>query len=148
MSINGLLRTVAGSQQSDLKKKELTLELRLDERLPEALGDEKQLERVFWNLIGNAVKFTPAGGKIVVSSNADDGHVRVSIRDTGRGIPRDELPLLFSQFRRLKSSAGIEGTGLGLFIVKTIVEAHKGTVQAESGDGQGSTFIVRLPIAG
>ena len=148
VSLDSLLRTVAGHQQSDLQKKGLTLELRLDEGLPDALGDEKQFERVFWNLIGNAVKFTPAGGKITVSSGRDDGHVRVSIQDTGRGIPREELPLLFSQFRRLKSSAGIEGTGLGLFIVKTIVEAHKGTVQAESGDGRGSTFIVRLPISG
>ena len=135
-------------QQSDLQKKGLTLELQLDEKLPEVLADEAQLDRVFWNLIGNAIKFTPAGGKITATSRRDDGHVRVSIQDTGRGIPKEELPLLFSQFRRLKSSAGIEGTGLGLFIVKTIVEAHKGTVQAESEGGQGSTFIVRLPISG
>ena len=148
VALNGLLQTVARHQQSDLEKKGLALELRLDEALPAVLGDEKQLERVFWNLIGNAVKFTPAGGKITVSSSPDGGHVRVSIQDTGKGIPKEELPLLFAQFRRLKSSAGIEGTGLGLFIVKTIVEAHKGTVQAESGDGQGSTFIVRLPIGG
>lgn len=148
VSINGLLHGVARQQQSDLQKKGLTLELQLDEKLPEVLGDEAQLDRVFWNLIGNAIKFTPAGGKITATSRRDDGHVRVSIQDTGRGIPKEELPLLFSQFRRLKSSAGIEGTGLGLFIVKTIVEAHKGTVQAESEGGQGSTFIVRLPIGG
>ncbi len=144
--VNNLLKEVARQQQSDLAKKGLMLEFNLDEKLPELLGDETQLERVFWNLIGNAIKFTPAGGKILVSSRRVDGHVCVSIRDTGIGIPRDEVSLLFSQFRRLKGSAGIEGTGLGLFIVKTIVEAHKGTVQVESVDGQGSTFTVRVPI--
>ena len=146
VSVNGLLRELARQQQSDLQKKGLALELNLDENLPEVVGDETQLDRVFWNLIGNAIKFTPAGGKIAVSSKLDDGHVCVSIRDTGIGIPRDELPLLFTRFRRLKGSAKIEGTGLGLFIVKTIVEAHKGTLLAESVDGQGSTFTVRVPI--
>ena len=146
--VNDLIKEVARQQQSDLAKKGLTVELGLDERLPELLGDQAQLERVFWNLIGNAIKFTPAGGKITIGSRRDGSHVCVSIRDTGIGIPRDELPLLFSQFKRLKGSARIEGTGLGLFIVKTIVEAHKGTVQAESVDGQGSTFTVRVPIRG
>jgi len=146
VSINDLLQTVARHQQSDVRTKGLTLELNLDQQLPEVFGDGTQLDRVFRNLVGNAIKFTPIGGKITVSSSPDDGYVRVSIQDTGRGISREDLPLLFSQFRRLKSSVGIEGTGLGLFIVKTLVEAHKGTVQAESGDGQGSTFIVRLPI--
>jgi signal transduction histidine kinase len=148
VSVNQLLGAVARHQESDLTKKNLSLEMNLDENLPELLGDNAQIERVFWNLLGNAIKFTPAGGKITVTSSRDDGHVCVSFRDTGIGIPREELPLLFSQFKRLKGSAKIEGTGLGLFIVKTIVEAHKGTVQAESGDGQGSTFIVRLPIGG
>jgi len=148
VSVNQLLGVVARHQESDLTKKNLSLEMNLDENLPELLGDNAQIERVFWNLLGNAIKFTPAGGKITVTSRRDDGHVCVSFRDTGIGIPREDLPLLFSQFKRLKGSAKIEGTGLGLFIVKTIVEAHKGTVQAESGDGQGSTFIVRLPIGG
>jgi len=148
VSVNQLLDMVARHQESDLAKKRLSLEMNLDESLPELLGDKPQLERVFWNLFGNAIKFTPAGGRITVTSSRDDGHIFVSIRDSGIGIPRDELPLLFSQFKRLKGSAKIEGTGLGLFIVKTIVEAHKGTVQVESLDGQGSTFTVRVPIRG
>ena len=72
--------------------------------------------------------------------------VCVAVKDTGIGIPKEELPLLFAQFRRLKGSGKVEGTGLGLFIVKTIIEAHKGSVQAESEDGKGSTFTVRVPI--
>jgi signal transduction histidine kinase len=148
VSVNQLLGTVARHEQSDLTKKQLSLELNLDENLPELIGDKAQIERVFWNLLGNAIKFTPAGGKITVTSKHDDGHVSVSIRDTGIGIPLDELPLLFTQFKRLKGSGKIEGTGLGLFIVKTIIEAHKGTVQVESPEGQGSIFTVRVPIHG
>jgi len=148
VSVNQLLGVVARHEESDLTKKNLSLEMNLDENLPEILGDNAQIERVFWNLLGNAIKFTPAGGKITVPSSRYDGLVCVSFRDTGIGIPREELPLLFSQFKRLKGSAKIEGTGLGLFIVKTIVEAHKGTVQVESPDGQGSIFTVRVPIRG
>ena len=130
----------------ELRKKNISMNVDLDEGIPTIIGDKAQLDRVLWNLVGNAIKFTPAGGKITVSSKRDNGYVCVAVKDTGIGIPEDELPLLFSQFRRLKGSAKVEGTGLGLFIVKTIIEAHKGTVQAESGHGQGSTFSVRVPI--
>ena len=146
VQLNALIREVAQQQMGELRKKSISLDVELDDTLPTIMGDKAQLDRVFWNLVGNAIKFTPAGGKIKVSSRRDDGHVCVAVKDTGIGIPPDELPLLFSQFRRLKGSAKIEGTGLGLFIVKTIIEAHKGTVQAESGHGQGSTFSVRVPI--
>jgi signal transduction histidine kinase len=122
------------------------VELNLDERVPLIQADQTQLDRAFWNLISNAIKFTPHGGKITISSTLDNGHVAVAVQDTGIGMPRDQLPLLFTQFRRLKGAAKIEGTGLGLFIVKTIVEAHKGNVHAESEDGRGSTFVVHLPI--
>ncbi len=77
----------------------------------------------------------------------EKGRVCASVSDTGMGIPKHELPMLFGEFRRLKGSAKVEGTGLGLFIVKTIVEAHGGTVEAESEVNQGSTFTVRLPMA-
>jgi len=145
VAVNSLLEEVARQQQSDLQRKGLKLELKLDAKLPEVPGDETQLDRVFWNLIGNAVKFTPAGGKITISSRRDDGYICVDVEDTGMGIPPNELPLLFTQFQRLKGSSNMEGTGLGLFIVKTIVEAHKGTVRVESENGRGATFTVRLP---
>lgn len=146
VQLNRLLREVGQQQIGDLRKKNLTLTVELDDELPQIMGDEAQLERVLWNLFGNAVKFTPMGGKITITSGVHDGDVCVSVKDTGIGIPQDELPLLFSEFRRLKGASKVEGTGLGLFIVKTIVEANKGTVQAESVDGQGSTFTVRFPI--
>jgi len=146
VEINALIREVAQQQMGDLRKKNISLDVELDENIPTIMGDKAQLDRVLWNLVGNAIKFTPGGGRITVSSRSDNGYVCVAVKDTGIGIPKDELPLLFSQFRRLKGSAKIEGTGLGLFIVKTIIEAHKGTVQAESAGGQGSTFTVRVPI--
>lgn len=145
ISVNRLLQEVSRQQETELERRGLKLELTLDEKLPEILGDEAQLDRVFWNLIGNAIKFTRSGGKITVTSTCEDNHVCIAVKDTGIGIPRDEIPLLFSQFRRLKGAEKIEGSGLGLFIVKTIIEAHRGTVQAES-DEQGSTFRARIPI--
>ncbi|HEY1372541.1 MAG TPA: HAMP domain-containing sensor histidine kinase [Candidatus Binatia bacterium] len=146
VAMNALLEQVARQLEPDIRKKNLALEFKLEDRLPELIGDNAQLERVFWNLLGNAIKFTPAGGKVTVTSMRHNGGVAVSIRDTGIGIQPDDLPLLFTQFRRLNSAAKIDGTGLGLFIVKTIVEAHRGTVQAESpGDG-GSNFTVRIPF--
>ncbi|MBI2985585.1 MAG: HAMP domain-containing histidine kinase [Deltaproteobacteria bacterium] len=146
VEFNALIREVAQQQMGDLRKKNISLNVDLDENIPTIIGDKAQLDRVLWNLVGNAIKFTPAGGVITIRSRRDNRYVCVAVKDTGIGIPPDELPLLFSQFRRLKGSAKIEGTGLGLFIVKTIIEAHKGTVQAESADGQGSTFTIRVPI--
>lgn len=146
VSFNSLLKDVVRQQEAELQRKQLSVDLKLDEQLPEIMGDAAQLDRVFWNLIGNAIKFTPTGGKISVSCKREDSHISVAVQDTGVGIPQDELPLLFTQFKRLRGAAKIEGTGLGLFIVKTIVEAHKGSVRVESVDGQGSTFTVRIPI--
>lgn len=146
VELNSLIREVAQQQMGELRKKNISLDVVLDESNPTILGDRAQLDRVLWNLVGNAIKFTPAGGKITVSSRRENGYASVAVKDTGIGIPKEELPLLFSQFRRLKGSAKIEGTGLGLFIVKTIIEAHKGTVLAESEDGKGSTFTVKVPL--
>jgi signal transduction histidine kinase len=130
----------------DLRKKDLDLIVDLDPSIPDIMGNEGQLDRVLWNLIGNAIKFTPRGGTVTISSLRDTSYVSVSVKDTGIGLAPEEIPLLFSQYRRLKGAQKIEGTGLGLFIVKTIIEAHKGTVHVESTQGQGSTFTIRLPI--
>ncbi|MFB3123223.1 MAG: sensor histidine kinase, partial [Candidatus Binatia bacterium] len=146
VQINRLLREASQQQEGEIHKKGLTLELDLEERLPDVRGDESQLDRVFWNLIGNAIKFTRSGGKVKISSWSDNRHICVAVQDTGVGISKEDLPLLFAEFRRIKTSEKIEGTGLGLFIVKTIIEAHKGTVWADSPDGQGAIFTIRIPI--
>lgn len=146
VQLNLLIREVGQQQMGNLRQKNLSLSVDLDDNLPEIVGDEAQLDRVLWNLLGNAVKFTPVGGKITVTSRLESDHVCISVKDTGMGIPQDELPLLFSEFRRLKGTGKIDGTGLGLFIVKTIVEAHGGTVNVESKEGEGTTFSIRFPI--
>jgi signal transduction histidine kinase len=103
------------------------------------------LERVLWNLIDNAIKFTPQGGAITLTSRMIGNNISLSIRDTGMGISKQELPNLFLEFKRLEGSANTEGTGLGLFIVKTILEAHNGAISAESEEGAGTTFNILLP---
>jgi len=114
-------------------------------RLPAVVADESQMERVVGNLVGNAIKYTAAGGAVRVTTGRQNGHVTVAVRDTGRGIPAHELPHLFEKFRRVRDKHRTEGTGLGLFIAKTIVEAHGGHIRVESAPGAGSTFTVLLP---
>jgi len=148
VAMNWLIQEVAEQQAVDLSDNGLSLDLKLEPNLPEIMGDVPQLERVIWNLVSNAIKFTPKNGKITITSEVSDNHVCVKVRDTGIGVPSDELPLLFSEFRRLKGSGTTEGTGLGLYIVKNIVKGHGGTVDVKSELGAGATFILRFPIAG
>lgn len=109
--------------------------------------DSRRIEQVLANLITNAIKYTVEPGEIRVNLRPSDSTVAVAITDTGIGIPEDELPKLFTRYGRGKSEAvrKIQGTGLGLLIVKQIVEAHGGRVWAESVEGKGSTFALELP---
>jgi CheY-like chemotaxis protein/anti-sigma regulatory factor (Ser/Thr protein kinase) len=120
--------------------------------LPAAVvvGDIRRLEQVFFNLIGNALKFTPAGGRVTIEASPSDGAVEIRVVDTGIGIERDFLPHVFDRFRQADTTTTRQhgGLGLGLSIAKQLVEAHKGNVAVRSdGAGQGSTFVVRLPLA-
>jgi len=115
--------------------------------LPPLVADETQLRRVVANLLANAVKYTPNGGRVTVSAARENGHVRIAFQDTGRGIPADEIPHLFEKYRRVREAKRTEGTGLGLFIAKTIVGAHGGDIRVESAPGVGSTFTLFLPAA-
>ncbi len=109
-------------------------------------GDRLKLERALGNLIGNAIKFTPAGGTITVDAVCQNGAVLLRVRDTGPGISAEDLPRVFDKYRRVKGSEQIDGTGLGLFIVRSLTEAHGGTVAASSTPGQGSLFTISLPL--
>jgi PAS domain S-box-containing protein len=110
-------------------------------------GDPTQLERMVANLISNAVKFTPPGGEVTIIARRVGDHVVIEVRDTGIGVPEDEQPGLFTRFFRSSISMEQEtqGTGLGLFIVRHVAEAHGGTVAVVSAPGAGSTFTARLP---
>ena len=114
--------------------------------IPPVSLDAKQIARVFANLIGNAVKFTPRRGTICVSSELKDGCLLVQVSDTGIGIPPDELPRVFNKYFRAAAAHGFKGTGLGLTISKAIVEAHGGSISVESTAGKGSRFSVFLPL--
>jgi signal transduction histidine kinase len=101
------------------------------------------------NLIGNAIKYTPEGGRIVVRAYVQEGAVHFNVEDNGIGIPKDHLPRIFETFYRAKQpgSEGIEGRGLGLSLVKTIIERHGGEVWVESEQGSGSRFGFWIPIS-
>jgi signal transduction histidine kinase len=135
--------------------------IRIDAEPSELIGnwDEPRLERVVNNLIGNAIKYSPDGGEIVISvaleppagvdtTDDDPRWARVSVRDPGVGIPADDLPVIFERFHRGKNVVGkFKGTGLGLSGSRHIVEQHGGTLTVDSREGQGSTFVLQLPLA-
>ena len=115
--------------------------------LPPVWVDEEKIRWVIFQLLDNAIKFTPAGGQVTVSAQGDSHQVRVAVSDTGIGIPAERLPELFEPFHQLDGSSTrrFGGTGLGLALVKRIVEAHQGAVTVNSAIGQGSTFAFDLP---
>ncbi len=133
-----------------LDRKQLHLQREIPPGIPEIRADEQRLTQVLLNLLGNAIKFTPAGGEIRVSLHDAPGHVICRIRDTGVGIAPEDLPKLFEAFVQLEAGREAGGTGLGLGICKALVEAHGGEIGVESAgeSGQGSHFWFRLPKSG
>ena len=132
------------------RAKAITIEQKQDTPLPTLPGDAARLQQVFTNLLANAVKFTPDGGRVVVRFDAEDAHLRVTVTDTGQGIRAEFLPHIFDSFRQEDGghSRPYAGLGLGLSIVKKLVEMHGGTITAESaGKDRGAQFSVRLPVS-
>ncbi|MBD2344207.1 chemotaxis protein CheB [Anabaena subtropica] len=129
--------------------KNIQIETRLDPTHIPMLGDPIRLQQVIWNLLSNAIKFTPARGRIDVTLEYTDFQAQIQVKDTGAGIKADFLPYVFERFRQADGSRtrSNQGLGLGLSIVRHLVELHGGTVEVESqGEGQGSTFTVKLPL--
>jgi signal transduction histidine kinase len=112
-------------------------------------ADARRLQQVLWNLLHNALKFTPRGGCVDVRVGQENGHVRIVVEDNGPGIVREFLPHVFERFRQQDASTTREspGLGLGLSIAKHLVELHGGTIRAFSdGEGAGARFVVELPV--
>jgi len=127
----------------------LSIELDLPERVAPVRGDEDRLGQVLVNLLHNAVKFSPDGGKIVVGVREEEGQIRVWVRDPGIGVPRADLTRIFERFYKVDRARvrGRGGTGLGLSISRHVVESHGGRIWAESEEGSGSTFVFTVPLA-
>jgi signal transduction histidine kinase len=148
VNVADTVTTALDSVRNAAEAKRVELEVSLDAGAGCVQGDPERLEQIVWNLASNAVKFTPAGGRVDVSLVPRDGHVELGVRDTGIGIAPEFLPHVFDYFRQGDSSPSRRhgGLGLGLAIVKSLVELHGGSVTAESaGENQGATFTVRLP---
>jgi len=131
------------------ESKQIELKMEVDESLPQLKVDRERMLQVLRNLIGNALKFTPQGGTIALSSRRIDGFIQVSVTDTGPGIPEEKLETIFEKFHQgnLLKGTLIKGTGLGLSLVRHIIQAHGGKVWAENRPGQGSLFAFVLPVS-
>jgi signal transduction histidine kinase/CheY-like chemotaxis protein len=144
-----IVEAALDSVRPSAEAKSITVRRTIDPTTGLVFGDPNRLQQVVWNLLTNAVKFTPRGGKIDVIVQRVDSHVEIDVHDSGMGISPEFLPHMFERFRQADSSTTRKygGLGLGLSIVKQLVELHGGSVVAESpGEGQGATFTVRLPL--
>ena len=140
---------VADSLRTIAAEKAITLEIVHAEGLPAVQGDRDKLEQILWNLIGNAIKFTPPGGRITVDFQmTPEGFVQTSVADTGCGIDPGHVKKLFQEFSKVPSAnPSAQGAQLGLFITKSLVTMHRGTIWVESAPGAGSRFYFTVPVA-
>jgi signal transduction histidine kinase len=149
VALGGLVAQVLSEIEVARPGAGVALEQRVPPELPPVRADQERIHQVLFNLVDNAVRFTPPGGRVTVAAEADGDRVRVWVRDTGVGIPPEHLPRLFERFYRADPSRarGDGGTGIGLAICRSVVEAHGGRIWAESAPGGGSTFTFELPAA-
>jgi signal transduction histidine kinase len=127
----------------------ITVDIDVDERLGEFTGDERKIKQILLNMLSNAVKFSPEGGRIGINAKQVDGSVEISVSDTGIGIAPEDQPKIFEEFRQVGSDYAhkVEGTGLGLTLAKKFVELHGGKIWVESEAGKGSKFTFTLPLS-
>jgi two-component system, OmpR family, phosphate regulon sensor histidine kinase PhoR len=149
VSMQQLVESCVETARLKAGPKQLDVEAALPEGLPLARGDANRLQQVLQNLLDNAVQYTPSGGRIAVDAVPSNGHVVISVVDTGIGIPQAEQSRIFERFYRVDAARSREagGTGLGLSISRHIVEAHGGRIWVESTVGEGSRFYFSVPIA-
>jgi PAS domain S-box-containing protein len=146
--VGPIIDTVATTLLPQAADKTIQLEQCVEENLPPVLANATRLHQVIYNLVGNAIKYTPNKGSVTVKAYPQDGEMRIQVIDTGLGIPPADQPRIFEKFYRVQGEhmADIKGSGLGLAITKGIVEKHHGRIWLESVFGKGSTFTVAMPI--
>lgn len=149
VSVSSLFEQVVTKLQPQFEKQELSVVMDAPAGLPLVTGDRDRIQQVLINLLGNAISFTPKGGAITLAARDEGARIRVSVSDTGVGIPPEEQEKIWVRFHKVDKARtrSLGGTGLGLSIVKQIVEAHGGEVDLESTPGQGSTFSFTLETA-
>ncbi|MDQ2910700.1 MAG: ATP-binding protein, partial [Actinomycetota bacterium] len=147
VDVGRLVRDSVATAQLGQDEVRLLAEVR--EPLPQVRGDSERLRQVLMNLIDNAIKYSPSGGEVEVRAYGEDGRVLIDVRDRGPGIAKDDQRLIFEKFGRV-TGGGVTrpGTGLGLFIARSIAEAHGGGLEVHSAPDQGSTFTLELPLGG
>ncbi|AYO32061.1 HAMP domain-containing protein [Biomaibacter acetigenes] len=147
ISPSGILKDVISKMLVNIKKKNLALETDILQHSPDIFADRDKIEQVFQNILSNAIKYTPEGGKIFIRLDSIEDRVRIIFGDTGIGIPKEDLPRLFERFYRVDKTRSRElgGTGLGLSIAKEIVEAHDGIITIDSELGHGTQVTILLP---
>jgi signal transduction histidine kinase len=147
VSLKTVLDDVLSLHGPEAEKKRIKLLVQCQE-CPSIVADPSHVKQLWTNLVSNAIKYTPEGGKVVVRLYPEDGSIVGAVQDTGIGISQEDLPHLFSEFFRTERAKSFAqyGTGLGLSIVKQIVEEYGGQVSVESEEGKGSLFSFRLPI--
>lgn len=157
IELKGIIELTASSLRIQADGKSIQIEVEVPEQLPAVYGDPEKIEQILTNIIGNSIKFTAEGGKILITakllSPEKEGEPRhtvaVYVKDTGIGIPPEHLEPIFEKFHQVEGSLhrSVSGTGLGLAITKGLVEAHQGKIWVESEVGKGSTFTFTLPIS-
>ncbi len=147
LSLQEVIQRVVDLMWAEAEAKKLDLQFSAPSETPLISADRNSMEGIFTNLISNAIKYTPEGGKVWVTLGDEGGFVKATVSDTGIGIKKEDLPRIFDKFYRVKTTETrqIVGTGLGLSIVKSIVDAHLGSISVESEDGGGTTFTVSFP---
>lgn len=128
-------------------RKNIEVVTSFDAQLPQIAGDALSLSEVFVNIIGNAIKYSPDGTKVLVKTGRQADAIQVSVKDSGIGISHEDLPHIFEGFYRGKSGQATAGHGIGLAVSRQIVDAHGGSITVDSGSGKGTTFVVGLPVA-
>jgi len=143
--VNGAVAAVSNL----FEQRGMNVHVDVPETVPPIQGDRRRVEQILTNLLANAAKYTPAGGSVEVAARSENGHVSLSVADTGPGVPESEREIVFDKFYRGRDaqSRGESGSGLGLAIVKSLVELHGGSIRVEESQPRGARFVVELPRA-
>ena len=148
VELSSIIGNSVDGLRTQIEKKKQNLVLEFDKELPSVVGNKVQLRQMLDNILGNAVKYTPNGGELIIKAIEENGQVILQILDNGMGIPSEEQSRIFNKFYRATNAPKeIQGTGLGLAIVKTIVENHDGRIWVDSILGKGTTFTIVMPVA-